>query len=109
MFGKPCWPSQVNIKPDFPFTYSKVCFWLLKDCGQYQIARLPKESQGFIISGPPDSFPSTEGTLVTEIDFEANIEPEERFSGYGLYKVVFTLMSGKDDFHVCQGALCRGE
>merc|ERR1719209_203805 len=39
------------------------------------------------VSGPPDSFPTTEGILITGIEFEANIDPEERFPGYGLYKV----------------------
>ena len=53
----------------------------------YFIARLPKETQGFLNAGPADSF-STEGTLITEITFGANIDPEDRFPGYGLYKVV---------------------
>jgi len=39
-----------------------------------------------VVSGPADSF-STEGTLITEITFGANIDPEDRFPGYGLYKV----------------------
>ena len=53
----------------------------------YFIARLPKETQHFLNAGPADSF-STEGTLITEITFGANIDPEDRFPGYGLYKVV---------------------
>ena len=46
-----------------------------------------QETQGFLNAGPADSFPN-EGTLITEITFGANIDPEERFPGYGLYKVV---------------------
>jgi len=41
-----------------------------------------------LVSGPEGSFPNPgEGTLITEIKFEANIDPDDRFPGYGLYKV----------------------
>ena len=41
-----------------------------------------------IVAGPSGSFPNpSEGVLISEITFEANIEPEDRFPGYGLYKV----------------------
>ena len=40
------------------------------------------------VTGPEGSFPNPgEGTLITEITFEANVDPEDRFPGYGLYKV----------------------
>ena len=40
------------------------------------------------VTGPEGSFPNPgEGTLITEITFEANVYPEDRFPGYGLYKV----------------------
>ena len=40
------------------------------------------------VTGPAGSFPNpSEGVLISEITFEANIEPEDRFPGYGLYKV----------------------
>ena len=42
----------------------------------------------YIVTGPAGSFPNpSEGVLISEITFEANIEPEDRFPGYGLYKV----------------------
>ena len=42
----------------------------------------------YIVAGPAGSFPNpSEGVLISEITFEANIEPEDRFPGYGLYKV----------------------
>ena len=40
------------------------------------------------VTGPEGSFPNPgEGTLITEITFEANVDPDDRFPGYGLYKV----------------------
>ena len=84
-----------GIKPGSPFLSSTFLpyliskfVWFSKIVNDvYEIARTPKETQGFLNAGPADSFP-TEGTLITEITFGANIDPEERFPGYGLYKVV---------------------
>ena len=40
------------------------------------------------VTGPEGSFPNPgEGTLISEITFEANVDPDDRFPGYGLYKV----------------------
>ena len=66
------------------------------------------------VTGPEGSFPNPgEGILITEITFEANVNPEDRFPGYGLYKVFLASLEYCLIFWLSnlayQGALHRGE